>query len=187
MAPFPPFGRRGLRQKGFTFLPSGAETYGFRPPGAGHGSSPYRGLYRLYPPHSEDWLGVTYSTAGRGAGFCPALVRAKKPTPMNPLTGSRGRAFGGFMLKGSPAVRRVLVWGLGVFPSCPPVVAIRPFGPFADRNGFMRRRWRRGVIGGYINSRGYTMYTPQFSSRATVTVRRLAWDLKVSCPKPWTG
>jgi hypothetical protein len=27
------------------------------------------------------------------------------------------------------------------------------------------------------------MYTPQFSNRATVTVRRLAWALKVSMPK----
>jgi hypothetical protein len=27
------------------------------------------------------------------------------------------------------------------------------------------------------------MYTPQFSSRATVTVRRLAWALQVSMPK----
>jgi recombinational DNA repair protein RecR len=27
------------------------------------------------------------------------------------------------------------------------------------------------------------MYTPQFSTKATVTVRRLAWALKVSMPK----
>ena len=27
------------------------------------------------------------------------------------------------------------------------------------------------------------MYTPQFSNRATVTVRRLAWALQVSMPK----
>jgi primosomal protein N' len=27
------------------------------------------------------------------------------------------------------------------------------------------------------------MYTPQFSNRATVTVRRLAWALSVSMPK----
>jgi hypothetical protein len=27
------------------------------------------------------------------------------------------------------------------------------------------------------------MYTPQFSNRATVSVRRLAWALKVSMPK----
>jgi hypothetical protein len=50
---------------------------------------------------------------------------------------------------------------VGVLSLLSPVVAIRPFGPFADRNGFMRRRWRRGVLVFFIIWKG--AYMSEFS------------------------